>query len=86
VAITVGVVCEVGDDLVGVHVRGGARAGLEDVDGELVVKLTGGHLIGGGGDPGGQVRVDQAEVSVDARGRALDAAEPADHRHRDRLA
>ena len=33
-----------GDDLVGVRVRGGARAGLEDVDRELAVVLPGGDL------------------------------------------
>src|SRR5450759_1250718 len=31
------VACEARDDLVGVHVRGGARTGLEDVDRELAV-------------------------------------------------
>ncbi len=35
------------DDLVGVHVRGGARAGLEDVDRELVVELAGRDAVGG---------------------------------------
>ena len=35
------------DDLVGVHVRGGARAGLEDVDRELAVVLARGDLARG---------------------------------------
>ena len=34
-----------GEDLVGVHVRRGARAGLEDVDRELVVVVARGHLV-----------------------------------------
>ena len=38
----------VGDHLVGVHVAGGARAGLEDIDGELVVELSVGHFAAGG--------------------------------------
>ena len=38
----------VGDHLVGVHVAGGAGAGLKDVDGELVVELALGHLAAGG--------------------------------------
>ena len=55
---------EVGDHLVGVHVRGGARAGLEDVDRELVVVLALGDRLAGGGDPLGDVAVEQAEVAV----------------------
>ena len=47
---------EVGEHLVGVHVRGGAGAGLEDVDRELVVVLAGGDRVAGGGDPLGQRR------------------------------
>ena len=42
---------EVRDHLVGVHVRRGARAGLEDVDRELVVVLALGDRGAGGGDP-----------------------------------
>ncbi len=37
----------IGNHLVGVHIAGGARAGLKHVDGELVVELAGGHLAGG---------------------------------------
>ena len=44
-----------GHDLVGVHVRGGARAGLEHVDRELVVVLARGDLVAGGGDAAGQL-------------------------------
>ena len=39
-----------GQDLVHVHVGGGARPGLEDVDGELGVPPARGHLDGGLGD------------------------------------
>ena len=77
---------EVGDHLIGVHVRGRARAGLEDVDRELVVELTGGDAVSRGGDALSLAGVEQAEFGVDARGGGLDASEPADHRHRDRLA
>ncbi|EMA65853.1 30S ribosomal protein S5 [Halorubrum kocurii JCM 14978] len=75
----------VGDDLVGVHVRGGARAGLEHVDGELVVVLARDDLVGGGDDRVGGVVVDEVQVAVRLRGRLLDDAERADEppAHRD---
>ncbi len=38
----------IGDHLVGVHVARGARAGLKDVDGKLVVELAVGHFAAGG--------------------------------------
>ena len=60
------------DHLVGVHVRRGAGAGLEDVDRELVVQLAGGDAVGGLGDPGCLVGVEQAELAVHARGGGLD--------------
>ncbi len=53
---------EVGEHLVGVHVRGGAGAGLEDVDRELVVVFAGGDGVAGGGDPLGQVGVELARA------------------------
>ena len=57
VVVGVGAVAgEVGDHLVGVHVRGGAGAGLEDVDRELVVVLAVGDRVAGGGDPLGERR------------------------------
>jgi len=74
------------DHLVRVHVRRGARPGLEDVDRELVVVLSGGNGVGGGRDLLGDVRVEQPELGVGAGGGALDPAEPVDHGHRDRLA
>ena len=77
---------EVGDHLVGVHVRGGAGAGLEDVDRELVVVLAGGDRVAGGGDPLGQVGVELAQLAVDPRRGGLQPAQPADDRHRHPLA
>jgi hypothetical protein len=74
-----------GDHLVGVHVRGGARARLEDVDRKLVVELPRGDPVAGGGDALGLVGVEQPELGVHARGGSLDAAEPARDRRRDRL-
>ena len=68
------------DDLVGVHVRAGARAGLEHVDRELVVVRAGRDLVRGGGHGVGEVGVEHAEVLVDARTRTLDQAERADLR------
>ncbi len=66
------------DHLVGVHVRAGARTGLEDVDGELVVVQAVGDLTGGRDDRVGLLRRQQAEVLVHLRARALEQAECAD--------
>ena len=77
---------EVGDHLVGVHVRRRSRSGLEDVDGELVVVLAGSDLVPGSGDALGQLGVQQAQLGVHAGGRGLDAAQPPDHGGRHRLA
>jgi hypothetical protein len=74
------VACERRDHLVGVHVRRRARAGLEHVDRELVVVVAARDPVGGAGDPLGQRRVEQSEVGVGARRRALDAAEAAHDR------
>ena len=52
------------DDLVCVHVRRGARPGLEDVDRELVVELARGDPISGRGDPLGKLGVEKPEVRV----------------------
>jgi hypothetical protein len=51
---------EVRDHLVRVHVRRGSRAGLEHVDGELVVVLAGGDLVTGRRDPLRELRVELA--------------------------
>ena len=74
------------DDLVGVHVRRRARAGLEHVDRELPVVPAGRDRVGGLRDPLGERAVEQPELGVDARGGALDAPEPAQDRDRHRLA
>src|SRR5215211_3291284 len=77
---------ERGEHLVGVHVRRRARPRLEDVDRELVVELAGRDPVAGGRDPRRLVAVEEPELAVHARRRRLDAAEPARHRRRDRLA
>ena len=46
-----------------------ARAGLEDVDRELVVELARGDPVGRGRDPLGLVGVEQAELRVRTRAR-----------------
>jgi hypothetical protein len=74
------------DHLVGVHVRRGARAGLEHVDRELVVVLSGRDRIRRRGDPLGQALVEQPQRRVHPRGGTLDPAQPMHHRNRDRLA
>jgi hypothetical protein len=52
------------DDLVGVHVRAGSRAGLEHVHGELRVVRAGCDLVGGRGDGGGEVLVQHPDPGV----------------------
>ena len=77
---------EVGQHLVGVHVRGGAGAGLEDVDRELVVVFAGGDRFARLGDPRGHGGVERPELRVRRRRGRLQPAEPADHGNRDPLA
>ena len=77
---------ELGDHLVGVHVRGGAGAGLEDVDRELVVVFAGGDRVARFGDLRGEIRVEPAELAVGPRRGGLEPAEPAHDRNRNRLA
>ncbi len=74
------------DHLVRVHVRRCARAGLEDVDRELVVELARSDPVCRRGDPLSLVAVEQPEVGVHPCRRGLDAAEPARNGRRDRLA
>src|SRR5690625_4663436 len=71
---------ERGDDLVGVHVAGGARAGLEDVDGELVVPLATGDLQRGLADRLAVIIGDHAQLGVDLGRGGLDLAEGGDVR------
>src|SRR5512133_697924 len=74
-----------GDHLVRVHVRRGARAGLEDIDRELVVALAGGDTICCGGNPLGLGGLEEAQLSVDAGRSCLDTSQPARNGSRDRL-
>ena len=63
--------CHVGDDLVGVHVGGGARAGLEDVDHESVVELAFDDALGGGDDGTRPFGVEGFEFEIYFRGALL---------------
>ena len=74
------------DHLVRVHVRRGAGARLEDVDRKLVVEVTCGDPVGGGGDALRLVGLEEPELGVHARGGGLDATEPAGYMRGDRLA
>jgi hypothetical protein len=68
----------VADDLVGVHVRGGAAPGLEDVEHELLVVRAVDHLLRGLDDHLGRLGVEQAEVPVRLRSGLLHVAEGLD--------
>ncbi len=70
----------VGDDLVGVHVGLRAAARLPDVQRELVVERTLGHLARCLLDQVGQRAIELAEVAVHRGGRALEKAEGPDQR------
>ncbi len=65
---------DVGEHLVGVHVRGGAGAGLEDVDRELVVVLALADRDAGRRDPLSEVGVEQAQLAVHFSRGGLDPA------------
>ena len=82
---TAGEVCETGHDLVDIHVRRRAGAGLEDVDGELVVVPTHGDLASRGGDGRGAVGVKGAELGVDLGCCGLELRQCVDHAPGDRL-
>ena len=69
---------ELGDDLVGVHVRGRAGAGLEDVDREVAVVLAGGNLVGGVGNRLGELAVEHSQFCVGLGGGLLDPGEGLD--------
>ena len=69
VHVVVGVGAFAGDvreHLVRVHVRGGARPGLEDVDGELVVVLAVADGFAGRADALGEIGVKHTELTVGA--------------------
>ncbi|MEI2697801.1 MAG: hypothetical protein V9E94_05480 [Microthrixaceae bacterium] len=69
---------EGGQDLVDVHVRRGARTGLEHVDGELVVVEAGEHLVGRRDDGFPDDPVQVALLDVDQGRGALDLHQCAD--------
>src|SRR5215203_1936743 len=86
VVVGMGVVAgQVGHDLVGVHVRRRPGAGLEDVDGKLVVVLAGRDRVAGSRDPLGDILVEQAELGVHPRRGGLDPSHPVHDGRRNRL-
>jgi hypothetical protein len=64
--------CAVRQHLVHVHVVGGAGAGLERVDDELVAVLAGEHLVGRPHDGVGEAGLETSRFLVRQRSRALD--------------
>ena len=69
---------DVGDDLVGVHVRRGAGAALDDADHELVVELAVDDALAGPVDPHGLVGVQHADFAVRPRRGLLHRGERTD--------
>src|SRR5690606_10832047 len=65
----------VGDHLVRVHVRRGARTALDDVDDELLVQRAAEDLLAGPLDRGAALRVEQPQRLVRLRRRLLDRGE-----------
>ena len=55
----------IGDDLIGIHVGGGARTGLEDIHQKLVTKLPFDDFPGGQADGFREVVLDQSQLPVD---------------------
>jgi hypothetical protein len=76
----------VGDDLVRVHVRLRAAAGLPDRQGEVIVERAADDLVGGGEDEATLLVSEQAELVVDDRGGLLDEPERGDELARKALA
>ena len=68
----------VGDHLVGVHVRRGAGAALDDVHDEFIVILAGDDLVARGGDRRRLLGIEQAQLLVGERGGLLDLGQGAD--------
>ena len=67
-----------GDDLVGVHVSGSPRAGLEDINGKLAVPRTIDHLIAGLHDRVGPPLVQQLLVTIGEGAGPLHVAQSVD--------
>ena len=74
----------VGDHLVGVHVRGGARAGLKNVHRKVFVVFALGHLLRRLGDQGRDRRFDRTELLVRFGGGGLEVTESVNHLRGDR--
>jgi len=70
------------DHLVGVHVRLGARSGLPNHQGKVVVELAVDHFLRRCGDGSPKFGVDVALIDVDQRTGLLDDPQRADDRHR----
>src|SRR5258708_3885153 len=70
--------CEMRDDLVGVHVGGSSAAGLEDIDYELAVVVACGDAIGPSLNSRRDGRVERSELCVDNGGTGLDETERLD--------
>ena len=68
----------VGDDLIRVGVRGGSRAGLENIDHEIPVEFPFLDFLGGLLDRAGQTCLQEAEFSIHQGGRAFDLGQGAD--------
>ena len=66
---------QMADHLVGVHVGGGAAAGLENVDDELIVVIAASYGVSRFCDGCGQVRGQLSKLAVDSRGGAFDQSE-----------
>ena len=75
----------VGDHLVGIHVGAGSAAGLKHVDGKLGVPRAIGDLAGRALDRARQVRGQQPESRIHARGGNLDPPQGVEERRRQRL-
>ena len=74
--------CQRCDHLVRVHVGAGARTGLKNVDGKLIVPLAVGDFPGGGLHGAGESRLDQAEFAVGPSARRLHQPECTQERPR----
>src|SRR6202007_1780802 len=66
------------DDLIGVHIRAGARTGLEHVDRKLIIVAAVGDLGRRGDDRVGLLGAEQTEVLVHLRASALEQTERTD--------
>ncbi|MCY1429728.1 hypothetical protein D9M71_456580 [compost metagenome] len=72
--------------LVGVHVRAGARAGLEHIDREVLQAVLGQQFLAGGDDGAADFRIDLFQRDVGPGGSRLGQQQGADERQRHALA